>query len=132
MKEYFKDKKYGFFVTLALMALSVVTMIVYASIYGNTRFMSWAGFGVVIAGVVLSAILIALKQYRFVPALLLAANFLGFLLYVYYIYFHVSVILVGIQSAGFPPEFFVNVVFFILTLVVSVTNVYLPQSKENA
>lgn len=132
VKEYLRDKKYGFFVTVALMVLSVVTMIIYASIYGNTRFMSWAGFGIILGGVVLAAILIVLKQYRFVPALLLAANFLGFLLYVYYIYFHVSVVLVGIQSSGFPPEFFLNVVFFVLTLVVSVANVYFPQVEENA
>lgn len=130
MKELLANKKYGFFVTLALMLLSVVTMIVYASIYGGTRFMSWAGFWVVLAGVVVAAALILVKQERWVPALLLATNFIGFLLYVYYIYFHVSVILVGIQSAGFPPEFFVNVVFFVVTLAVSVANIYLPQNKE--
>ncbi len=130
MKDLLANKKYGFFVTLALMLLSVVTMIVYASIYGGTRFMSWAGFWVVLAGVVVAAALILVKQERWVPALLLATNFIGFLLYVYYIYFHVSVILVGIQSAGFPPEFFVNVVFFVITLVVSVANIYLPQNKE--
>lgn len=129
MKEFFKDKSYGFFVTLALIALSIVTMIIYASIYGGTRFMSWAGFAFVIAGVVLSIALIAFKQYRWAPALLLAANFLGLLFYIYYIYFHVSVVLVGIQSAGFPPEFFVNAVFFVLTLIVSVVNVYMPQTK---
>lgn len=130
MKDLLANKKYGFFVTLALMLLSVVTMIVYASIYGGTRFMSWAGFWVVLAGVVVAAALILVKQERWVPALLLATNFIGFLLYVYYIYFHVSVILVGIQSAGFPPEFFVNVAFFVVTLVVSVANIYLPQNKE--
>lgn len=130
MKELLANKKYGFFVTLALMLLSVVTMIVYASIYGGTRFMSWAGFWVVLAGVVVAAALILVKQERWVPALLLVTNFIGFLLYVYYIYFHVSVILVGIQSAGFPPEFFVNVVFFVVTLAVSVANIYLPQNKE--
>lgn len=130
MKDLLANKKYGFFVTLALMLLSVVTMIVYASIYGGTRFMSWAGFWVVLAGVVVAAALILVKQERWVPALLLSTNFIGFLLYVYYIYFHVSVILVGIQSAGFPPEFFVNVVFFVITLVVSVANIYLPQNKE--
>lgn len=130
MKDLLANKKYGFFVTLALMLLSVVTMIVYASIYGGTRFMSWAGFWVVLAGVVVAAALILVKQERWVPALLLVTNFIGFLLYVYYIYFHVSVILVGIQSAGFPPEFFVNVVFFVVTLAVSVANIYLPQNKE--
>lgn len=130
MKDLLANKKYGFFVTLALMLLSVVTMIVYASIYGGTRFMSWAGFWVVLAGVVVAAALILAKQERWVPALLLSTNFIGFLLYVYYIYFHVSVILVGIQSAGFPPEFFVNVVFFVVTLAVSVANIYLPQNKE--
>lgn len=49
MKEFFKDKSYGFFVTLALMTLSVATMIIYASVYGGTRFMSWAEFAVVVA-----------------------------------------------------------------------------------
>ncbi len=130
LKEYFSDKKYGFYVTLACMLLSVITSVVYVSIYSSTRFMSWAAFAFILVGVVLTAGLIAFKQYRFAPALMLATNFVGLLFYVYYIYFFVSSVMVGIQFSGFPPEFIINVIFFVLMLVASVVCVFMPQADE--
>ena len=112
------------------MLLSVITSVVYVSIYSSTRFMSWAAFAFILVGVVLTAGLIAFKLYRYAPALMLVTNFLGLLFFVYYIYFFVSSVAVGIQFSGFPPEFFVNIVFFVLMLVASVACVFMPQTEE--
>lgn len=130
MKEFFANKKYGFYVTLATILLAIVTLIVYVSIYSSTRYMSWEAFWIILVGAVLSVVLILLKQYRFAPALLLTANFVGMLFFIYHIYFFVSSAVVGIQFSGFPPEFFVNIVFYVLTLVVSIAAVFLPQAEE--
>lgn len=130
MKEYFSDKKYGFFVTLGAMLLSLITAVVYVSIYGKTRFMSWAAFAIILVGVVGAAALIVFKLYRYAPALLLVANFVGLLLYAYYIYFFISSVAVGIQFSGFPPSFFANIVFFALTLTASVACTFMAQVKR--
>lgn len=130
MKEYFSDKKYGFFVTLGAMLLSIITAIVYSCIYAKTKFMSWAAFAIILVGVVGAAALIVFKLYRYAPALLLVANFVGFLLYVYYIYYYVSATLVGIQFSGFPSSFVANVVFFALTLTASIACTFMAQVKR--
>ncbi len=130
MKELMKNKAVGFRATLACMVLSLITAAVYTGIYSSTRFMSWAAVGIIVAGVVLTAVLILAKQFRFAPSLLMAADFLAFLFYVYYIYFFVSSVATGIQFSGFPPEFFVNIAFFVVTIVLSVVCVFLPQTEE--
>ena len=128
-KNDLKDKGARFYAVLVTMLLSLVAAIVYACIYGNTRFMSWVGFGLMIAGAILAGVLVAFKLEKYAPTLLLVMNFVGFLFYVYYIYFHISVVMVGIQASGFPPEFFVNVVFLVLALASSVASIFMPLKK---
>ncbi len=130
MKEIFSNKQPGFRATLACMVLSIVTAIVYAVIYSHSRYMSWAAFGVMLAGVVLTGALIVLKQYRFAPALLMTTNFISLLLFVYYIYFYISSVATGIQFSGFPPEFFVNIAFYVASLALSVACVFMKQTEE--
>ena len=130
MKGFFQNKTVGFYLTLVCIALTLVTAAVYAGIYSKTRFMSWTAVGILAAGAVLTAVLIAAKQYRFAPAMLMAADFLAFLFYVYCIYFFVSSVATGIQFSGFPPEFFLNIIFFVATIAVSVICVFLPQTRE--
>lgn len=132
IKEYLKGKKYGFYVTVASAVLCIITVIIYSSIYGETRYLSRAAIVLLVCGVVVAIVLEILKQHKLAPVALLLGSFIAFLLYIYYIYFFVSSVLVGIQfRAGFPPEFIVNAVFYVLTLVTCVVNVFLPQVKES-
>ena len=58
MKNIMANKPLGFRVTLVAAALSLVTALVYLAIYSSSRYMSWQAFGIMIAGVVLSVVLI--------------------------------------------------------------------------
>jgi len=35
--------------------------------------------------------------------------------------------MVGIQFSGFPPEFFVNIAFFVAAIALSVAAIFVPQ-----
>lgn len=130
MKEALRNKAFGFRLTLACILFSAVTAVVYALIYSRSRYMSWAAFGVMLAGVILTAVLILLKQYRFAPAVLMTGDFLSLLLFVYYIYFYISSVATGIQFSGFPPEFFVNIAFYAVALTLSVVCVFMKQTED--
>lgn len=124
------NKPVGFRVTLVAAALSLVTAFVYLAIYSSSRYMSWQAFGIMLAGVVLAVVLIALKQFRFAPSALLVGDFLSLLFYVYYIYFYISSVVTGIQFSGFPLEFFVNAVFYAVSLILSIACVFMRQTNE--
>ena len=130
MKEVFKNKAIGFRLTLVCIVFSLVTAAVYASIYSSTRYMSWAAVASIVIGVVLTAGLILAHQYRFAPTALMVCNFLALLFYIYYIYFFISSVVTGIQFSGFPLEFYVNIVFFAVMIILSVVCVFLPQTNE--
>lgn len=130
VKEYLKDKRYGFYFVLVTMLLSLITMIVYAVGYSKTRYMSWGAFAIILIGVVLVAILLALKLYSLAPAVLLTTNFVALLMFVYYIYFFISSVMTGIQFSGFPPEFIATTTFFVLMLVASIITVFVPIAKK--
>ena len=130
MNNFMANKTLGFRVTLVTMVLSLVTALVYLAIYSSSRYMSWQAFGTMVAGVVVAAALIALKQVRFAPSALLLGDFLSLLFYVYYIYFYISSVATGIQFSGFPLEFFVNAVLYGLSLVLSIACVFMRQTAE--
>lgn len=116
--------------TLLAAAITAVTAAVYCIIYSTTRFMSWEAFWLLIAGVVAVIPLLLLKKPRFAPTLLFASGFLGFMFYAYDIYFFISSVVVGIQFSGFPPEFFVNIVFFVATIAADIAAVFLPMDQK--
>lgn len=130
MNNFMANKTLGFRVTLVTMVLSLVTALAYLAIYSSSRYMSWQAFGIMVAGVVVAAALIALKQVRFAPSALLLGDFLSLLFYVYYIYFYISSVATGIQFSGFPLEFFVNAVLYGLSLVLSIACVFMRQTAE--
>lgn len=117
--------------SLLAAALSVITAAVYAIIYASTRFMSWEAFWFLLGGTVVVLPLLLLKKPRFAPTVLLTTGFIGCMFYVYNIYFFVSSVVVGIQFSGFPPTFFVNIVFFVATIIADIAAVFLPDSAKN-
>lgn len=125
IKEYLEDKKYGFYVVLVTVVLSLVTLIVYAVGISYLGFLSSWAVVLLIAGVILAVALIALKQYRFAPAALFSTIFIAFLLAVYYLYdFVVSSVFWG--NFAVPPQLVATAVFFALTLVASIASVFTP------
>ena len=130
MKFLTENKARGFRLTLIGIALAVLTLIEYTIVYASTRYMSWEAFWIMAAGIALCVVLILAKQYRFVPTALLASVFIAFLFYLYHIYFFISSVLVGIQFSGFPFSFYLNIACFVITLIVAIACVFLPQTED--
>lgn len=127
---FFKDKSFGFFVSMFVFVLSLVTAIVYTVSYSDSRDMSWSVTGAIVAGLVVAVILVLLKRYNWVPVALALGDFAALLLFIQSIYFYVSVVLYGINGSAFSPAFMASTVFLLLSLVFSVANIFVKQVKE--
>jgi hypothetical protein len=129
--KFLVNKSYGFYITLALIILSIISAIVYAIMYNGSRYMSWLAVGFMLGGAVISIILAFTKAAKWSCVTMALADFIALLLYVYEIYFYVSIVMVGIQASTFNSQFKVSVAIFIALLVANVVNVFLKQVKED-
>lgn len=130
-KNYFKNKSYGFYVTIAVAVFTLVTSIVYADSYGsNDRYMSWAGFAIMLVGIAAAAVLVASKQYEWAPPALALANLIALLLYITNIYNYVAVVMVGIDIASFSTQFIACTTLFAIAIVISIADIFFKQVKE--
>lgn len=130
MKNLLKGKSYGFYVTLALIAATIVTAIVYAILYNGSRYFSMPAVLCMLGGVVVSLALCATKLSKWACVTLALADFVATLLYIYGIYFYVSIVMVGIQASTFSWQFLVCTALFVVLLVANVANVFLKQVEE--
>lgn len=130
MAEFLKDKSVGFWFSAALVLLSLVTAVVYAASYAGTDNINWVAFALLLAAAVGAAVLIILKQYKYVPYLQAILIFLSLLFFIYGIYYYVSVVMVGIDLDHFEPQFFACTILFLISFGVGVANVFLKQTKD--
>lgn len=128
--KFLQGKTQRFMASVVTMAVALLTIIIYTLLYSSTRYMAWESVGFIVSGAVLAAALLVLKQTRFVPSLLLVANTIGAMFFVYHIYFFISSVAVGIQFSGFPPEFFASVVLFVVTVLCSAVSVFMPDTEK--
>ena len=125
-----KDKSYGFYVTLALIVVSVVVAVVYAVLYNGSRYLSVPAVGLMIGGAAVALALCFTKAAQWACAVIALADFAGLLFYIYGIYFYVSIVMVGIQASTFNWQFQLCTVLFVVLLVANVVNVFLKQVKD--
>lgn len=125
-----RDKSYGFYVTLALIILSLAAALTYTALYHSSRYMSWPAAGIMLGGTIIALALAFTKLSKWSCVVLALADFAGLLFYVYGIYFYVSVVMVGIQASTFNWQFKLCTVMFVALLMVNVINVFLKQIKE--
>lgn len=130
-KNFTDDKATGFWFTVAICALSLVTSVVYAACYARTDNINWLSFAFMLAAFLGAFFMTVLKQYKYTPYLQAVFTFVSLLLYIYGIYYYVSVVMVGIDLDHFEPPFFITVILFLTTFGLSVANVFLKQTKEN-
>ncbi len=114
-----------FSVSLASVALSLITAIVYAVCYaGGNRVidsMSWTAFSLLFAAVAASVVLIIFKLDVWQSVAMSVIHFLAFLFYVYAIYPYVSAAAVGIDST-WDAQFFVTIILFIAGIALNITS----------
>lgn len=125
------DKRPGFYVTLLLIAATVIIAAIYANMYAGSLYMSWPAFGVMLGGAALALLLGFTKLAKWSNAVLALADFLGLLFYIYGIYFYVSVVIAGIQAGSFNGQFIFCCAAFGALLVANIVNVFLKQVQED-
>ena len=83
VKNFFKRKSYGFYVSLAVIVMTIITMSVYSASYGMIdRYMSWAAIGVMVAGMVVGLALSVLNLGEWGAAVMAICNFVGLMQYI--------------------------------------------------
>lgn len=132
VKKLFEQKSYGFYLTLVLIAASLVCGVIYTVLYGSSIYMSWPTTICTISGAVLALALAFTPYAKWSCAVLALADFIGLLTYIYGIYFYISIVLVGIQASTFNFQFKFCTAAFVILLVLNIVNVFLKQTKEGA
>ena len=131
MKKLLGNKSYGYYITLALSVLSVVTAVVYLVMYNGSRYMSAPAAILPILGAVAAVGLGFVRGGgKAANAVLALCDFVALLFYIYGIYFYVSVVMVGIQASSFNSQFVICTVLFVVLLIANLINVFLKQEKE--
>lgn len=131
VKNYFKKKSYGFYVTLAVIVMTIITMIVYSSSYGSIdRYMSWTAIWFMAIGLIAGLALSILNFGEWGAAVLGICNFIGLMQYITKIYNYVVVVLVGIDVNTFSSQFIGCTVCFAILIVLSVANIFFKQEKK--
>lgn len=130
MKGILAGKRSGFYVTLVLAILSVVTAAFYATSYGKYASMSWPAFALLLIGAVGAVALAFTGKGKWAPWVQVATIFIAILLFITTQYSYVAVVLVGIDLTSFSPQFVTSVVLLIVDLVIAIANIYLKQEVE--
>ena len=131
MKKLLGNKSYGYYITLALSVLSVVTAVVYLVMYNGSSYMSAPAAILPILGAVAAVGLGFVRGGgKAANAVLALCDFVALLFYIYGIYFYVSVVMVGIQASSFNSQFVICTVLFAVLLIANLINVFLKQEKE--
>lgn len=131
VKNFFKRKSYGFYVTLVVAVLTIITMSVYSASYGTVpRYMSWTAIGVMIAGLVVGLALSVFNLGQWGAAVMAICNFVGLMQYITKIYNYVVVVIVGIDINTLSSQFIACTVFFAILIVASIANIFFKQEKS--
>ena len=132
-KNFLSTKRFGFFVLVGSIILSIITGIIYAvSYHAYANYMSWLGFWMFLAGGFVGLILCIFRQDEFAAGANAAGTFVGLCLFIRHIYMYVQNITVGLDVASVSTGFITCVVFISLAFVVSVVSIFLPKKKEVA
>lgn len=132
MVKFFRNKGIGYWLTLCLVALAVITAAVYADSYANyPNHMSWPAVALLVGGAVIALVLSFInKLSNWAPWVQVATIFSSLMLFIQHLYTYVVVVLVGIDLNTFTPQFILCSVLYGVSVVLSIVNIYLKQVKE--
>lgn len=127
-----EGKKPGFWVTVGLIVLSIITAITYIACFSNTDEMNYFAFAFLLVGAVAGIGLIAFKKYTLASYVVAGSIFIALLFYIYAVYYYVSVVMVGIDLDHFSTEFIICTILFLVAFVGGLVDVFMGQTKEKA
>lgn len=131
IKHYLESKNYGFYVSLAVSLLMLISGIVYQALFGAARDYSVGVMVVMVIGFAFSVVLLVLKQDKLVPYALGIFALTGLLLFVSSIYLYVSEVMVGIDyEKALVTPFIAVTILYALTFVGALVNCWFPQLKK--
>lgn len=132
MVKFFKNKGIGFYLTLCLVVLSVITAVAYVTSYAKyPNHMSWLAVGLLIGGAVVALVLSAIRRCSWLaPWVQVGTIFSSLMLFIQHLYSYVVVVIVGIDLSSFTPQFILCSALYAVCVVLSIVNVYLKQEKE--
>lgn len=130
LKNIFKDKKYGFFVLLGAIVLTLITGIVYTACYsGSPREFNVGSSILLFVGFGLALVLVLINKVKYLPYILGLINLTALLFYIQGIYLYVSEVFVGIDS-DLETRFLVVTAFYALTFIVNLCAIFMPIVKK--
>ena len=130
LKNYFANRGFGFYLSLAEAVVALVFAVVYQCFYGGTAEYSAVCFVVALVMVVatVALTLTGLDNFVGVAQLLCSLAVTGAFLYANYYY--ISVVIVGIDASSFSARFVFASVACALLTVASIVNMFAPASAH--
>ena len=129
MKDLFKNKPVGFWITLSCTALCLVLCVLYPVLYsGYEEYTAWSWMFPLFAVLAVGA-LTAVGYYSISPVALLLCILAGLGFFIYANYYYVSVVIVGIDADSFSSQFVVTLTMYLVATVAAADSVFLPQSQ---
>ena len=137
VKEFFRKKTVGFYLSAAAALLSLVTAIVYAAAYSGSQYMSWAAFLIMLfAFIGFIALCIFDVTARFAPVLVGVLGLVSFALYVLATYMYLSEVFYnGVTAAAMAelnPAYVFCLVAIIIVIGLSIAGIFMKQIKPVA
>lgn len=122
-------KGLGFYVSMAAAALSFLTAIVYQVTYTGNQYYSVGVFVALLLALPVAVVLMLARCDGFIPAAVTLVIGIGILLFIYSMYFDVSVVLVGIDKSSFDPQFIACSVLSVVSFILADASIYLKVRK---
>lgn len=125
MKISIKNRTPGFYLSLALIALNLITAVVYVSCYNSSQYMSWLTFALLLAVTVAGIALFLTGQLRFFATVSFVGIIISIIAFVLATFNYIVDAYVGIDVTSLSGGFIGCVVLFALLLIVSfVANIF--------
>ena len=133
LKKITEGKKPGFYVSVAMSFLCLLTAIVYICCYQSEvdyHIINYWAFAFMLIGAIAGLAMLVFKLEKFVPYVVAGFSFLGLLFFIYGIYYYASVVFVDIDLHGFTAKDITCFILFIGTTVLGIVDIFLPQSVK--
>lgn len=123
------NKGTGFFVSGFATCIAFITAIIYQLGYHADQYYSPAVFYVLLSALPVFIVLTLLRLENFIPAVITAIIGIAALLFVYAMYFDISVVLVGIDKSSFDSRFIICCILFVISFIISEISIYMKTAK---